>query len=539
VKLNSRSLSLAALLIAGLLAATPGCGSDRKRAGAVAGPVLRLAQVAEPTTLDPGRVMDGPTIELLMHVFDGLVQWNTENKLEGALAERWDVTEGGRVYTFHLRKGVKFHNGREVTAADFVYSLTRSLFPDQKEEAQVVGMSYLDDIVGVREYRAGEASTVKGIEAESEHILRLTIDAPKAYFLAKLTYPTAYAVCREAIEAEGGEVNRRSMIGTGPFKLTDYARGDRLVLDANADYFEGAPKLARIERRILLDQGTRHDKFEGGELDIADVTMAAYRADRENPKLAPLLKTFNRPSIYYLALNQTTFEPFQDRKVRQAFAHAIDKEQIVKTVHQGVPAVAHGIIPPGVPGHNPDFRGLVFSPKQAQQLLAEAGYPNGQGFPPLKLSFRASVEDIRNTATAIAADLQKNLNIQVELDETEWTTFLGRRAKGEMTCYFLRWAADYLDPQNFPSTMLRSGKPQNTIGYANAEFDRLCDQADLEQDPAKRFQLYQRAESLAVADAPWVPFYYQRDVELWNPKLRGVEDSAMGHLPHKRTFFAP
>jgi len=501
--------------------------------------VLKLAQVAEPTTLDPARVMDGNTIELLMHVFDGLVQWTPQNKLVGAVAKEWDVSDGGRVYTFHLREGVKFHNGRAVTAQDFVYSLTRSLFPEEKEEAQVVGMSYLDDIVGVREYRAGTASTVKGIEAVDERTLRLTIDAPKAYFLAKLTYPTAYVVCREAVEAEGGEINKRSMIGTGPFRLADYTRGDRIRLEANPDYFEGAPKLARIERRILLDQGTRHDKFEAGELDITDVTMAAYRADRENPKLAPLLKTFDRPSIYYLALNQNAFAPFKDRRVRQAFAHAVDKEQIVKTVHQGVPGVAHGIIPPGVPGHNPDFSGLVHSPEKARTLLAEAGYPNGQGFPALKLSFRASVEDIRNTATAIAADLQKHLNIQVELDETEWTTFLGRRAKGEMGFYFLRWAADYLDPQNFPSTMLRSGRPQNTLGYRNAEFDRLCDAADVEQNPEKRLAMYRRAEALAVADAPWVPFYYQRDVELWNPQLRGVEDSAMGHLPHKRTHFAP
>jgi ABC-type oligopeptide transport system substrate-binding subunit len=140
---------------------------------------------------------------------------------------------------------------------------------------------------------------------------------------------------------------------------------------------------------------------------------------------------------------------------------------------------------------------------------------------------------------AVKADLEKNLGIRVELDETEWNLFLSRRAQGEMPFYFLRWAADYLDPQNFLSTMLRTGAPQNTLGYSNPEFDRLCDTADVTQDETKRFALYRRAEAIAVGDAPWIPFYFQKDLELWNPKLRGIEDSAMGHLPHKRTYFEP
>jgi len=208
-------------------------------------------------------------------------------------------------------------------------------------------------------------------------------------------------------------------------------------------------------------------------------------------------------------------------------------------VWEGVPPVAQGILPEGIPGFDPQFKGLQFDPQRARQLLAEAGYPNGTGFPTLTLSFRASEDDIRNTATAVQADLQKNLGIKVNLDEVEWTTFLARRNKGEMPFYFLRWMADYLDPQNFLSTMLHSRSPENTIGYSNPEFDRLCEQADALQDEAKRFALYRQAERIAVEEGAWVPIYYQRDVELWNPKLQGVESSLMGHLPHKRTHFAP
>jgi oligopeptide transport system substrate-binding protein len=532
---------LAALLSLSLLgSALAGCDPPKTGGGGntpapSGGSVLRLAQLAEPTTLDPGQVQDGPTIEFLMHVFNGLVQWTPQSKIAPALAEKWEITNGGRTYVFHLRSGVKFHNGRELAAEDVVYSLTRSVDP---KLAAPVALVYLGDIVGAKEFRDGKAQSVKGLEAPDPKTVKITIDQPKAYFLSKLTYPTGYVVCKEAIEAEGGVINEKSMIGTGSFKLAEYRRGDRIVLDANPDFFEGAPKLARVERRILLDVGTRHDKFEAGELDIADISMAMYRADKNNPQLAPLIHQFQRPSIFYMALNQRSFPPFKDKRVRHAFAHAVNKEEIVRTVHEGVVPQAHGIIPPGVPGFREDFQGLPYDPEKAKKLLAEAGYPNGQGFPPLKLAFRASVEDIKNTCVAIAADLEKNLGIKVDLDETEWATFLKKRNTGEMPFYFLRWAADYLDPQNFLSTMLTTGSPENTLGYSNPEFDRLCWAADLMQDPAKRMATYHKAEELVIDDAPWVPIYYQKEVELWNPRLRGVEDSAMGHLPHVRTYFA-
>lgn len=504
--------------------------------GTPPGATLRVPQAVEPVTLDPAQVQDGPTIEFLMQVFEGLVQWNVENKLAPCLAESWDVSKDGRTYTFHLRKAAKFHNGRAVTSEDFVYSLTRSLAP---KTASPVAMVYLNDIVGAGAFNAGTAPAVTGIKAPDAQTLVLTIDQPKAFFLAKLTYPTGYAICKEAIEQTGGVLNEKSLIGTGAFKLAEYRKGDRILLDANAEYWDGAPKIARQERRIVLDNQTRHDKFEAGELDLADVSMQTYRADRQSEKLKPLLKKFERPSIYYLALNQTAFPPFQNAKARQAFAHAVDKGRILREVHEGVPRQAEGIVPYGVPGYNPAFKGYPYDPVKAKQLLAEAGYPNGQNFPPLKIHFRAQMDDIKNTAVAIAAQLQENLGIQVQPEETEWALFIRKRNNGDMPFYFLRWMADYLDPQNFLSTMLRSGTPENKIGYRNPEFDRLCDAADVERDPKKRMELYHQAEKIGVADAPWVPIYFQADVELWNPKLQGVEDMLMGHLPHKRTSFAP
>jgi oligopeptide transport system substrate-binding protein len=469
-----------------------------------------------------------------MHVFDGLVQWTTENKLAPALAEKWERSPDGRTFTFHLRPGVKFHNGREVKASDFVYSMNRALRPETRS---TVATTYLNDLVGAADVAAGRAKEAKGIAAPDDRTLKLTIDKPKAYFLSKLTYPTAYVVCREAIEARGGRIDETNMVGTGPFRLTEYRRGARIVLERNPDYFSGAAKLARIERAIVLDAGTRHAMFENGQLDIVDVTMADLEQDRKDPDLSSKLHYFNRPSIYYAAMNQRAFRPFKDQRVRQAISHAVDKEKICQTVLLGINQHARGIIPPGVPGHDPKFAGLPHDVAKAKSLLAAAGYPDGRGFPALTLTFRERAPDIKRVCVVMAEMLRSNLGLNVTLRELEWGKFLEERNRGTMPFYFLRWAADYLDPQNFTSVMLHSKAPENTLGYSNPEFDRLCDQGDVEQDPAKRLALYRNAQSIAVEDAPWSPTYFQRDVELWNPRLRGIEDCLMGHLPHERTTF--
>jgi ABC-type transport system substrate-binding protein len=513
-----------------------GCGRRAPSATAAEGQILHLAQSAEPTTFDPAVVQDGPTIEVLMHLYDGLVQWTTENTLAPAIAEKWSVSDDGRVYTFTLRPDVKFSNGRAVVAGDFVYSMTRALLPATRSS---VGMTYLGDIVGAREVADGKSQTLRGIKALDDDRLEIRIDAPKSYFLAKLTYPTSYVVCREAVKPAGGLIDERNVVGTGPFHLQEYRRGAQIVLTANPDYFEGRPKLDRIERQIVLDAGTRHQMFEAGQLDIVDVPTADLEQDRKDPKLASLIKMFDRPAIFYCALNQRAYAPFRDRRVRQAFNHAIDRRRICETVLMGVNQPAAGIVPPGVPGHDAALQGLTFDPERARALLAEAGFPGGKGLPPLTLTFRERVPDLKRVAEVVAEMLRTNLGISVTLHELEWGKFLAERNRGSMPFYFLRWMADYLDPQNFLSVMLHSRAPENTIGYRNPAYDRLCEAADVERDPAKRMELYQQAQRMVVEDAAWVPIYYQRDVELWSPRLQGVEDMAMGHLPHQHTTLAP
>lgn len=493
------------------------------------GKTLRYAITTEPTTLDPALVEDGPTIDLLFQVFEGLVRWEVGNKLVPNLAERWEISPDGRTYTFYLKRGVKFHNGREMKAEDVRYSIERSLDPNTRS---TTAGTYLNDIVGALDKLEGRAQTVKGIEVVDPYTIRFRVDAPKAYFLAKLTYPTAYVVCREAVEKTGGRVNEQSMIGTGPFRLKEYLLNQKIILEANPDYHNGRPRLDYIERPIILDSTTRHNMYERGELDVCDVQKGDLRRDQADPVLSKELHFFDRAAIFYLALNQVAFPPFRDKRVRQAFALAINRDEVVQVALMGVNQKANGILPPGIPGYDPSFKGWEYNPARARQLLAEAGYPAGRGFPKLTLTFREKTPDLRRVAEVVRDMLKRELNIEVELREMEWGAFLSALNKQTMPFYHLRWAADYLDPQNFLSVMLRTGTPENRIGYSNSEFDKLCDRADRTQDKQERIRLYRKAERIAVEDAPWIPLYFQRDVELIKPYVKGIRDTLLGHLPH-------
>jgi ABC-type transport system substrate-binding protein len=529
---HARRLSRRFVLLAAPLALLAGCATSTRNSGeSESAQVLRYPLLTEPTTMDPARVEDGPTIDVLMHLYDGLVQWNDKSQVVPNLAESWTVSPDGKVYSFKIRKGVKFTNGDPVTARDFVYSLNRALNP--KTLSTVAG-TYLNDIRGAKEVLAGKAPTARGIEAVGDDTLKITLDAPKAYFLSKLTYPTGYVVDRKAVEADPRWTDHP--VGTGPFVLDQWVHNSMVRLKANPDYHEGRPKLDAIERPVLLDPQTRHAKFESGELNYTDITMGDYDRDRNDPKLKDKIREFPRPAVFYCSMNQAAFPPFKDKRVRQAFNYAIDKTTLINVVMRGVVKKAEGILPPGIPGYDPGLKGLDYDPAKAKALLAAAGYPDGKNFPPLTLTFREKQADQKRFAEAMADQLQKNLGVKVALREMEWGSFLDARNKGVLPFYYLRWMADYLDPQDFLSVMLHTGAQENGAHYSNPKFDALCDRADGLQDATRRIALYRQAEKMAVDDAAWIPLYYQTDLELWDPAVKGVEESLMGHLPNKRTY---
>lgn len=493
-----------------------------------------------PTTMDPAKVQDGDTIDLLQQVYEGLVGWSTTNQVEGRLADKWDVTDGGTLYTFHLHKGAKFFNGREVHADDFKYCIERACNP---KFTSTTAKTYLDDIVGVNERLAGKAPEVSGVQVVDPHTLTIRIGKARAYFLDKLTYPVAYVYAKEALRdpdlklagkgiGSSDMTQVSEMVGTGPFEVAEIDPDQKIVLKANKDYWNGAPKIDGIERPIVKDASTALNMFKAGQVDLVSLQRQDLTGIQDDPKLKAELHYYDRPATWYVAMNQDQVPVFKSRLVRRAIAMAIDTDRIVNVDLGHVNAIAHSILPPSVFGYRENANYIKYDPTQAKQLLAQAGYPDGKGFPSLELTFRDQRPDIRIVAEAVSQMLNQNLGINVTLRTMEWKAYLDKYELNQMPFFHMRWAADYLDAQNFLSTLLAGYGPENHVGYRNPQFDALCSQADASTDPELRKKLYGQAEDIVLQDAPFVPIFFQRDIELINPRVTGLRDSAFGHLPH-------
>ncbi|MEQ1821698.1 MAG: peptide ABC transporter substrate-binding protein [Fimbriimonadaceae bacterium] len=509
-----------------------GCSGDKFKQPTSQSSVLVYAIPNKPTTLDPGVVQDSDTIEVLQQVFEGLVGWDENNQPTGILAENWEFQKGGKVILFHLKKGVKFHNGREVKAADFKWSWERVCSAELKSTAS----SYMTDIVGAKELIEGKATQMSGVKVVDDYTLSVELDTPKPYFLGKMVYVAFAAVAKEAQDGLNEMKGVTNMVGTGPFKAARYENEQLVVLEANKDYHGGAPKIDRIERPVVLDAQTRLNKYKNGELDLCLVQRADVEGIMADGELSSQLKFMDLPSVFFLGFNSSgLYPPFKDRRVRRAFAMAIDRSRIVNTYMKGINTEAHGIIPPGVMGHRDRAADIPFDPEGARKLLAEAGYPGGKGMPLLELRYREGYRDISLVAEAACNDLVKNLGVKVQAQSKEWKALLDAYNRGQNAFFHMRWKGDYLDPQNFISHMHASFGPENHSGYVNPTLDQLCREADRIVDPKERTALYQKAEDIALQDATWVPVYYQRDALLTRPGVSGIRTNAFGFLPHTAT----
>ena len=297
-------------------------------------------------------------------------------------------------------------------------------------------------------------------------------------------------------------------------------------------------------RPVLLDANSRIAKYEAGELDYCEVAPRDLDKINSNPRLKSDLKSYARASTWYIGLNQNAPDsPFNKKEVRLAFAMAIDKKEAVRIAMKNMADPADSVVPPMPGTYQPTSVGVPFNPEKAKQMLAAAGYPGGKGFPILTFSYRQDMPQVADTATIIAAQLKRNLGIELQLKPMEWGTYLKDNEHGVQPIFHMRWGADYLDPQNFLSVLLHSSKkvngsedhPENNTGYNNPEFDKLCDAADVEHDSKKRMDMYHKAEQIVIDDAPWVPLYYQRDLELDKPYVKNLRDGLFGHLPHLTT----
>ena len=471
----------------------------------------------DPTTLDPHLAADVSSGVIVVEVFGGLVTLDRNLKVVPDLAEKWTVSKDGKTYTFSLRRNAKFHNGKAVTAKDFKWSLERAA--DPKLLSTTVD-TYLGDIVGVKEKLRGASKEVTGVKVIDDYTLEITIDAPKVYFIAKLTYPTAFVLDRENVESGPDWFKKPN--GTGPFKLMEYTVGESLVLERNDSYHLGAAKLNSV--RFLLAGGTPMVMYENNEIDLTGVGLADL--DRVRDPKSPLSKELHTapPSFQtsYIGLN-VKMPPLDDAKVRQALAHAINKEEIASKVLADRVKPAYGILPPGFPAYNSELKGLGYDLGKAKKLMAESKY----GADPKKWP-RITLTVPGELGTAVGLDLEAilamwrdNLGVTVEVQQVEWATFLNDLNTFRLQIYSIAWIADYPDPQNFLDLLFHSQSLNNQTRYSNAEVDRLLEKARTEPDEKTRFGLYQQAEQTIVNEAAWISLWYPSEgYVLVKPKVK-------------------
>jgi ABC-type transport system substrate-binding protein len=522
---------LTLLVAIGVLAGCGQGGGYSKRESAVAKRegIFRYAMPTNPTTLDPSKVEDGDTIDFLQQVYEGLVAWDETNTVVPKLAEKWEIKDGGTTIVFTLRKDVKFHNGKTMTSEDVKWSLERACNPGV--QSPVAG-AYMGDIVGLKDVVDGKATEIKGIETPDANTVILKIDKPRPYFLGKFTYLCSAIMPKGDVPADREITKAEEMIGTGPFKVESFEPQKLVKLAAFADYHGGAPKVKGIERPIVLDAISRLNMYKSGDLDLVALERQDVAPLQANEKYKDQIKFFPRPAVWYMGLHTSLYAPFKDKRVRQAVAMAIDKDRIVNKLLGGVNQPANGVLPPGVAGHREKAAVFPYDVAAAKKLLADAGFPDGKGMPPLEIWFRNGRPDAKIVSEAVASQLQENLGIETKIALKEWKFLLEARNKEEIPFFHIRWAADYLDPENFISFFFASYGPENKIGYRNAELDALTSKADSMPDGPERLAMYAKAEDIALQDAVFIPIYFQRDAELIAPRVKGLKESAFGHLPH-------
>ena len=465
----------------------------------------------DPPTLDPHVTTDATSARIIVEVFGGLVTIDPELNIVPDLAESWNVSEDGRVYTFHLRPNAVFHDGKPVTAHDVQWSLERATNP--LTESPVVDQ-YLGDIVGVDEKLAGDALTISGVRFIDEHTIEISIDEAKSYFLAKLTYPTGFVLDKENIEDNPRNWFREPN-GTGPFRLTEYRVGESLILERNEDFHLGAPKLEEVE--FILSGGTQLLMYENDEIHVAGVSLADLDrfSDPSSEFYSDLRTAPASFSVNYIGLNVNE-PPLDDVKVRQALNYAIDKQEIASIVLGDLVEPADGILPPNFPGYSEGVSGYEFDPVLAQQLLEESKYGNDlESIPPITITTPGSFgANVSLDMEVVLQMWERNLGITAEFQQTEFATFLKDLHKGRFQMFDIGWIADYPDPENFLDILFHSESTNNHTHYSNPEVDELLMRARVETDTEARYDLYNEAEQKILDDAPWVPLWFDGESKL-------------------------
>ena len=478
---------------------------------------LRMAG-GDPITLDPAIAGDAGSATYIVEIFGGLVTLDRDLQIVPDLAESWEVSPDGLTYTFHIRPDAKFHDGKPVTANDFKYSLDRTARLGQSVSA--TAEAYLGDIVGAKDVTRGRADEISGVQVIDARTLEIKIDAPKAYFLAKLTYPTAFVVDQQQVEANPRNWTRKPN-GTGPYKMAEWRLNERIILEANEDYHLGAPSVDRV--LYVLAGGSTLTQYENDELDVAGISVNDIeRVLSDRDPLNADYRSGDNLSVSYIGFNVTQ-PPFDDPNVRRAFAMAIDRRQIVRVVLKDMLDVANSFMMPGLPGYNQDATLPEFDPEGARAALAASKYKDAAGLGEVTLTEVGGGANAGIATQAIIEMWRTNLGVDVSIAQAEAASFYDDLDRGRLQMFDIGWIMDYPDPEDIIDLLFHSTSRQNNTHYSNPDFDAIVEEARTESDPTKRLQLYQDAEQILLEDLPWIPLYFGKDHFVVKPRIQGFD----------------
>ncbi|MEG1256503.1 peptide ABC transporter substrate-binding protein [Clostridium sp.] len=551
-----KKTKLMALLMTAVMTCTlfSGCGKDDKNVdknepGKTVEQTVEQKIVynlgADPKTIDPqlNSAVDGSTV--IHNAFEGLMREDADGKIIPAVAEEYELSDDGTVYTFHLRDNAKWSDGKPVVAGDFEYAWKRALNPAVAAEYGYQlfyiknGAAYYNkEKIGDKEATAEDV----GVKALDDKTLEVTLESPVPYFLSLAAFPTYFPVREDIVEGnqEKWTLSPETYISNGPFKMSEWKQKESITFVKNENYWNAERvKLETLEMKLIDDEVTYLNAFKSGEIDVIEAPPQA-----EIPTLLAegTAKIYPYLGTYFYCINLTeegekvdpaAAEALSKPEFREALSLAIDRQLIVDKVTQGGQVPAQSYVPAGiVDSAGIEFQKKYFEPtadvEKAKALLAEAGYPNGEGAPTITFTFNTSAGH-QNIAQAIQDMWKTELGINVELKNEEWAVFQETRNKFQFSMARHGWIADYNDPMTFLD-MWVTGNPQNNAGYSNAEYDKLITAAKVELDDAKRTELLHKAEDIFIKDMPVIPLYSYTNVLCVDPSVKGTVKSALGQM---------
>ena len=540
-----KQLVLATLILTGALVLAGCGGGGSKSATKAGGKILTIELGPEVESIDPALNTTNDGANYLTYLFDNLLRIDKEGKVAPSLAEKYEVSDDGLTWTFHLRDGLKWSDGSDLTANDFVYSWQRMIDPEVAAPYAEITLGMLEgyeEAIGKPDADGNPTIdpdvTKLGVEATDDKTLVVHMSHPAPYFDRLAAFAALSPVKKDVVEAnpDGWSLDPKTYISTGPFKLTEWKSGSYLMLEKNENYWnKDAVKLDGIKCLLMQDQNAAFSAYESGDalmikdIPTQEITTLQKRSDYH---LDPQLGT------YFIDLNNTLDE-FKDARVRQALSLALDRKYISETITAGTYTPASGFVSAGTSDWDGslwadnitdpsvyinvnDFAGNL---AKAKELLAEAGHPNGEGLPTLTYSTNDSAYHKK-----IAEYLQqawKELGVNVEVNIVEWKSFTPQRRSGNYQIARDGWVMDYNDPSNILQ-LTQTGNGNNSSKYSNPEYDALLEKAAAEIDPQTRYGYFHQAEEMLMRDMGVTPLLYYNEMYLQSDKVKDSYHTADG-----------